>query len=176
MKNQVIEVLNEEHGKKVIDYWKAKGFDVRGYAGNQTREDDSEFRFYGVINEEFNNYRKKSIDLHGAEIIELPTESPKEEKPFPRVMLVSNKPIEGSNDGIKLLVISIVDGIAISVGGTQYSHEQYYQDLKEEKANPIFRLCPWRYAKELPEKVELTKSEIAEKFGISIDQLVINDC
>ena len=98
-----------------------------------------------------------------------------EEKSFPRLMLVSNNPIKGNNDGIKQLVISIVDGIAISVGGTQYSLEQYYQDLKEEKANPIFRLYPWRYAKELPEKVELTKSEIAEKFGISIEQLVIKD-
>lgn len=38
---------------------------------------------------------------------------------------------------------------------------------------PIFRLYSWSYAKELPEKVELTKSEIAEKFGISIEQLVI---
>ena len=26
MKNKVIEVLNKEHGKKVIEYWKSKGF------------------------------------------------------------------------------------------------------------------------------------------------------
>ena len=87
MKNQVIEVLNKEHGKKVIEYWKSKGFDVGCFAGNQTREDDSEFRFYGVINEEFNNYRKKSIDLYGAEIIHLPSKHQKEEKTFPRVIL-----------------------------------------------------------------------------------------
>ena len=32
MKNQVIEVLNKEHGKKVIEYWKSEGADVRGFA------------------------------------------------------------------------------------------------------------------------------------------------
>ena len=26
MKNQVIEVLNDEHGKKVIEYWESQGF------------------------------------------------------------------------------------------------------------------------------------------------------
>lgn len=172
MKNQVIEVLDEEHGKKVIEYWESKGFkNIHDLQGDATRDGQDDWRYYGIIDGDFDNYTLDEAIESNAEIIELP----KEENSFPRVMLVSNKPIKGSNDGIKLLVVSIVDGIAISVGGTQYSHEQYYQDLKEEKANPIFRLCPWRYAKELPEKVELTKSEIAEKFGISIAQLVIKD-
>ena len=171
MKNQVIEVINEEHGRKVIEYWKSKGVNTMGMFGSLTKEDGDEWRYYGVIGDKFDRYSIEDVRKYNAEIIELP----KDEKPFPRVMLVSNKPIKGNNGGIKQLVISIVDGIAISVGGTQYTREQYYQDLKEEKANHIFRLYPWRYAKELPEKVELTKSEIAEKFGISIDQLVLKD-
>ena len=171
MKNQVIEVLDKEHGKKVIEYWKSKGVDTMGMCGSFTKEDRESSCYYGVINDMFGRFSIGFVREHNTEIIELP----KEENSFPRVMLVSNKPIKGNNDGIKQLVISIVDGIAISVGGTQYSLEQYYQDLKEEKANPIFRLYPWRYAKELPEKVELTKSEIAEKFGIPIEQLVIKD-
>ena len=171
MKNQVIEVLDSEHGRKVIEYWKSKGGDTLGMSGSQTKKGGCLCRYYGVIDGCFDCYSERQAAENNAEIIELP----KEENSFPRVMLVSNNPIKGNNDGIKQLVISIVDGIAISVGGTQYSLEQYYQDLKEEKSNPIFRLYPWRYAKELPEKVELTKSEIAEKFGISIDQLVIKD-
>ena len=171
MKNQVIEVIDKEHGKRVIKYWKSIGVDTMGMCGSFTKEDGEHSCYYGVINDMFDCYSISFVRKHNAEIIELP----KEENSFPRVMLVSNNPIKGNNDGIKQLVISIVDGIAISVGGTQYSLEQYYQDLKEEKANPIFRLCPWRYAKELPEKVEITKSEIAEKFGISVDQLVIKD-
>ena len=170
MKNQVIEVLNKEHGKNVIEYWKSIGVDTMGMCGSFTKEDSESSCYYGVINDMFDCYTIEDVRKYNAEIIELPKEDT-----FPRVMIVSNRPIEGNNDGIKQLVISIVDGIAISVGGTQYSLEQYYQDLKEQKDNPIFRLCPWRYAKELPEKVELTKSEIAEKFGISIDQLVIKD-
>ena len=171
MKNQVIEVLNKEHGKKVIEYWKSKGVDTMGMCGSFTKEDSESPCYYGVINDMFDCYTIEDMLKYNAEIIELP----KEEKTFPRAMLVSNKPIKENNDGIKRLVISIVDDLAISVGGTQYSRELYYQDLKEEKANPIFRLDPWRYAKELPEKVELTKSEIAEKFGISIEQLVIKN-
>ena len=175
MKNQVIEVLDREHWKKVLDYWKSKGIDTSRMLGISTKKGGYLCRYYGVIDGCFDCYSERQSAESNAEIIHLPTESPKEENSFPRVMLVSNNPIKGNNDGIKQLVISIVDGIAISVGGTQYSHEQYYQDLKEEKANPIFRLCPWRYAKELPERVELTKSEIAEKFGISVEQLVIKD-
>ena len=44
-----------------------------------------------------------------------------------------------------------------------------------EESESIYEATSWRYAKELPEKVEITKSEIAEKFGIPIDQLVIKD-
>ncbi len=29
MKNQVIKVLSEEHGKKVIEYWKSRGVDTQ---------------------------------------------------------------------------------------------------------------------------------------------------
>ena len=161
MNNQVIEVLNKEHGKKVIEYWKSKGFDVRGFAGNQTREDDSEFRFYGVINEEFNNYRKKSIDLYEAEIIRLPTESPKEEKTFPRVMLVS---YDGEAWYKRVVFMKKCD---------RYLAWDSVETIEESER--IYKTTSWRYAKELPEKVEITKSEIAEKFGIPINQLVIKD-
>ena len=44
-----------------------------------------------------------------------------------------------------------------------------------EESECVFGILPWRYAKELSEKVELTKAEIAEKFGISEDQLVIKN-
>lgn len=161
MKNQVIEVLNKEHGKKVIEYWESKGFNVRGFTGNQTKEDDSEFRFYGVINGEFNNYYQKAIDLYEAEIIHLPTESPKDEKPFPRVMLVSD---DGDSWHKRVVFMKRCN--------------RYLSWLKAEtieESEGVYEATAWRYAKELPEKVELTKSEIAEKFGISIEQLVIKD-
>ena len=161
MKNQVIEVLNKEHGKKVIEYWKSKGADVEGFDGNQTREDDSEFRFYGVINGEFNNYRQKSIHLYKAKIIELPTESSKEENTFPRVMLVSD---DGDSWNKRVVIMKKCD-IYIS----------WVNAETIEGSERIYKTAYWRYARELHEKVELTKSQIAEKFGVPIDLIKIVD-
>ena len=86
MKNQVIEVLNKEHGKKVIEYWKSRGVDTKGLVGDCTKESylNSDLRFYGVIDGEFNNYTEENASYCNAEIIELP-----EEKAYPRVMMVS---------------------------------------------------------------------------------------
>ena len=161
MKNQVIEVLNKEHGRKVIEYWKSEGADVRGFSGNQTIEDDSEFRFYGFINGEFNNYRRKSVNLYKAKIIELPTESPKEERTFPRVMLVS----DDGNSWHRRVVFMKRCGRYIS----------WINAETIEESEDIYKTTSWRYAKEFPEKVELTKSQIAEKFGIQIDLIKIVD-
>ena len=161
MKNQVIEVLDKEHGRKVIEYWKSKGADVRGFSGNQTIEDDSEFRFYGFINGEFNNYRRKSVHLYKAEIIELPTQSHKEEKPFPRVMLVS----DDGNSWYRRVVFMKRCGRYIS----------WIDAETIEGSEDIYKTTSWHYAKELTEKVEITKSQIADKFGIPIDLIEIVD-
>ena len=161
MKNQVIEVLNKEHGKKVLEYWKSRGFDVEDFSGDQTREDDSAFRFYGVINGEFNNYLRKSVNLYKAKIIELPTESPKEERTFPRVMLVSD-------DGIKWY-----KRVVFMKRCDRYISWVNAETIEESEGT--YEATSWRYAKELPEKVELTKSQIAEKFGIPIDLIKIVD-
>lgn len=86
MKNQVIEVLNKEHGKKVIEYWESKGVDTKYFVGFCTKESflSSETRFYGVINGKFGNYTEEYVSYCNAEIIELP-----EEKVYPKVMMVS---------------------------------------------------------------------------------------
>ena len=89
MKNQVIEVLNKEHGKRVIEYWKSKGVDTMGMCGSFTKEGYADGRYYGVIENCFDCYTIEFVRNYNAEIIELPTESPKEENTFPRVMLVS---------------------------------------------------------------------------------------
>ena len=77
MNNKVIKVLDIEHGKKVIEFWKQycdtmvfKGTDI-GY-------------YYGIINGEFDIWSDTEVRRYNAEIIELP-----EERAYPRVMLVS---------------------------------------------------------------------------------------
>ena len=157
MKNQVIEVIDKEHGKKVIEYWKSKGVDTMGMCGSFTKEDGEHSCYYGVINDMFDCCTIEDVRKCNAEIIELP----KEENSFPRVMLVSD---DGDSWYKRVVLMKRCDRyLAWLNAETIEESESVYED----KA--------WRYAKELPEKVEITKSEIAEKFGISIEQLVIKD-
>ena len=75
MNNKVIKVLNREHGKKVIEFFK-QYCDTWKFIG------DSIGDYYGIIDGKFEVW---DIDeIANAEIIELP-----EEKTYPRVMLVS---------------------------------------------------------------------------------------
>ena len=163
MKNQVIEVLNREHGRKVIKYWKSKGVDTKGMDGINTKKGEYTFRYYGVIDECFYCYSiDEVVRSLNTEIIQLPTESPKEENTFPKVMLVSN---DGDAWHKRVVFMKKCD---------RYLAWNKAETIEESES--ICGQTAWRYAKELPEKVELTKSEIAEKFGVSVDQLVINDC
>ena len=158
MKNQVIEVLNEEHGRRVIEYWKEKGVDTSGMLGIGTKKAGYLWRYYGVIGDKFDNYSIEYVHKYNAEIIELP----KEENSFPRVMLVSD---DGNEWHKRVVFMKKCDRFL------SWNNAETIED-----AELTYRVASWRYAKDLPEKVELTKSEIAEKFGISVDQLVINNC
>ena len=157
MKNQVIEVIDKEHGKRVIEYWKSKWVDTMGMCGSFTKEDGEPACYYGVINDLFGRFSIGFVRKYNAEIIELP----KEEKPFPRVMLVSD---DGDAWHKRVVFVKKCD---------RYLAWDSVETIEESES--ICLVLPWRYAKELPEKLELTKSEIAEKFGVSVDQLVIKD-
>ena len=191
MKNQVIEVLNKEHGRKVIEYWKSEGADVRGFAGDQTREDDSEFRFYGFINGKFNNYRRKSVNLYKAKIIELPSDFINEftseqmkksvdlmskgfgleDRPFPKPMIVSMFPFGNSAYNTQTrVVVAAGNGYAVGVDHCE-SLDDY---IKLQKANKLSYTL-WAYHQEIPNKVIISKAEIAEKFGVPFDYIKIVD-
>ena len=161
MKNQVIEVLNKEHGKKVIDYWKSRGVNTLGMNGSFTKENGEEERYYGVIQNDFDCYRIEFVRKYNAEIIELPTESPKEENTFPRVMLVSVDEIKWHK---RVVFMKKFDRYLAWIDA----------ETIEESEN-IYKTTSWGYAKEPIEKIELTKSQIAEKFGIPIDLIKIVD-
>ena len=140
MKNQVIEVLNKEHGKKVIEYWKSKGVNTIGMCGDTTKEDDEECRYYGVIRCSFDCYSIEDVHKYNAEIIELP----EEEKPFPRVMLVSD---DGDSWHKRVVFMKKYDRFLA-----------WNKAETIEESESVYEVIPWHYAKELPEKVELTKS------------------
>lgn len=82
MENQVIEVLDREHGEKVIEYFKSLGI-YRGYReGICSRQKANSTRFYGVINGKFSNYSLNELP-NNTHIITLPPE-------YPKVMYVWN--------------------------------------------------------------------------------------
>jgi hypothetical protein len=72
MKNQVIKVLNREHGKKVIEYWNSQGVYTLNHRGIICEDERDTCIYYGVINGEFSNYSLNYIKNNNAEIIELP--------------------------------------------------------------------------------------------------------
>lgn len=159
MKNQVIEVLNKEHGKKVIEYWKNRGFDIRGFIGSCTKEDKNIYRYYGVIDGCFNNYPLEYVNDNNAEIITLP------EKTFPRKMLVWD---DNEGDAVEQVVLWINP-----FGKCIYPIVSVYP-ISEIKYNEgsEYSIALWKYAKEIPEVKELTIEEAAKKlsevFGMEV--------
>lgn len=163
MKNQVIEVLNKEHGKKVINYWKSKGF-KSCLTGTNTKENEDEYRYYGIINGELDNYSLIEVNINKAEIILLPTEKYEEEKTFPRVMMISDDNIHW----YQRVVVSTGVGYAVAVRCC-CSMDEY--EINKQIDNIVYDL--YKYHKELNQKYKLSKKEIAEKLGIPIEELEI---
>ena len=162
MKNQVIEVIDQEHGRKVIDYWKSQGVDTSGMLGIGTKKGGYLCRYYGVIDGCFDCYSERQAAENNAEIIELP-----EEKQFPRVMLVSNV----GNEWHKRVVF-------------MKKCDRYLAWNKAETIEESESICgqtAWRYAKEVhPKQQTITLSDLNSKiedikklFGIGDNDDVI---
>ena len=151
--------------KKVIEYWKSKGVDTMGMCGSFTKEDYADGRYYGVIENCFDCYTIEFVRNYNAEIIELPTESPKEEKTFPRVMLVSDDAVVWNQS----VVVCLRGGYAFAT--IKYSSvDEYENSLKRGASVPFFF---WKYHKELSDGNKVSKAKIAEMFGIELEQLEI---
>lgn len=83
MKNQVIKVLDKEHGKEVIKYWKSQGVNTGVYKGDHIADGTMDCYYYGVIDGEFASYSLDDVEETNTEIIELPNST------YPKVMEVS---------------------------------------------------------------------------------------
>jgi len=75
LNNTVIKVLNAEHGKKVIQWWKDQGVDTFNFEG------DSIDGYYGLVNNKFDYY---FYSPHGSKVIELPDIVIPEERMYSR--------------------------------------------------------------------------------------------
>lgn len=168
MENQVIEVLNKEHGKKVIEYWRTKGVDTGNAIGGCTKEDGVAERYYGVIGGSFGGYPIEFVRESNAKIIELPIEN---SRPFPKPMLVSMFPFGNSAYNVETrVVVAAGDGYAVGVDYCE-SLDDY---IRRQKENTL-SYSLWKYHQEIPNKVIISKAEIAEKFGVPFDYIEIVD-
>lgn len=167
MKNQVIEVLDREHWKKVLEYWKSKGIDTSRMLGISTKKGGYLCRYYGVIDGCFDCYSEREAAENNAEIIQLPPEPQKEEETFPRVMLVSNDECKWHK---RVVFMKKCD---------RYLAWNKAETIEESES--ICGQTAWRYAKEIePKKQIITLSDLNSKmedikriFGIGENEDVI---
>ena len=146
MNNKVIKVLDREHGKKVIKFFK-QYCDTRGLDGMDIGS------YYGVTNGEFDIWAANEVRRYNAEIIELP-----EEKTYPRVMLVSDDKMTWG----KRVVFMEKNG-----GFLAWEAAETLEEAENATVSSF-----WKYAKEF-EPVEVTLEEIAEWKGVSKEQIII---
>ena len=147
MNNKVIKVLDREHGKKVIEFWKQ-------YCDTGALKGDAVGFYYGIINGRFDYRDIDEVKNYNAEIIELP-----EEKTYPRVMLVSD---DGINwDTRRVVFMEKCGGFLAWISA---------KTLEEAEKKVDTRL--WKYAKEI-EQIEVTLEEIAKWKGTSKEQIII---
>lgn len=156
MKDTVIKVLNEEHGKKVIEYFKSKGVDTGGIDVLDTVENKGGFCYYGVLDGDFDNFSHIHIAHYhpNADIIELPKENE-----YPKVMLVRGYAGQEWN---KRVVFMEKNGFYIGWKNAR--------TLKEAEETVFVDL--WNEAKDLTPKRKVTKSELAELLGTDNYEIV----
>ena len=146
MNNKVIKVLDEEHGKRVIEFFK-QYYDTSELKGTRIGS------YYGIINGEFDLWDIDEVKNYNAEIIELP-----EERAYPRVMLVSYDKMTWS----KRVVFMEKNGGFLACGFAETLEEV------EKSTSNMF----WKYAKEI-EPIWVTLEEIAKWKGVDKEQIII---
>lgn len=126
--NCVIEVLDKEHGKKVIEWWKSVGVGTNNYKGN------SSGRFYGLVNGLFKPYTKDC----GAVIITLPEQNNETKEAIINSQIKTKQ--NGNTKSGKTIIVQRVDlqirkgsvgrrvglkgsGIEISIGDRHRDHK-----------------------------------------------------
>ena len=147
MNNKVIKVLNREHGRKVIEFFKQ-------YCDTKSFEGAFIGCFYGIIDGKFDVWDIDEVRRNNAKIIELP-----KEKTYPHVMLVSDDSIRWKNRRVVFME---------KCGGfLAWANAETIEEAKKEKGTYF-----WNYAKDI-EPIEVTLEEIAEWKGVSKEQIII---
>lgn len=143
MKNVVVEVTSEEHGAEVIQAFKDLGVDTETFKGTETGW------YYGLFDGEFNlmesPYNSQVITLEELKAMA---------NPYPKVMWVWDFE---NQDAIKREVLNEIEHKGIK-GYITFDGEDLYV---------------YRNAKDIIEPTEITLEQIAEKFGVKVEQIKI---
>lgn len=153
MKNQVIKVLNREHGKKVKEYWESKG-DINVFSCSNNEAAGSAYIYYGFVNGKFDCLTLPQVLNRSIEIIELPE---KKELKFPRWMMVGDREFSVCQERLVLTKLEGEFPYVCVVGG------------KENNTNGYpYIVIQFRFAKEINEIEELTMEEVCKELGRTI--------
>lgn len=153
MDNTVIKVLNRDHGRKVINFFKSKGVNTGNHQGLRSEEDGFSDMYYGIIEGIFTNYRLTYVNACNAKIITLP-----EDNPYPKVMLVSNS--DDKAKGKRRVVFMEKNDNYIA-----WAWAETLEDAEKRLST-----CRWSYAWDIEEEeiVELTIQDISDGKGTGI--------
>ena len=168
MKNEVIKVLNPQHGKKVIDYFRRQGYNVKGYSGDISRSDI--FLYYGVINNLFSNYSKKQIERACADIIKLPEDSMSETKESDSDKLPKRGELilcwdEDVNDSEQAIFLTFIKGAMYPI----ITVDIFKEEIDNFHSGVAFSTTKFKNFKKIKPLVELTLQDIFEGKGVGID-------
>jgi len=144
LNNKVIKCLSEEHGKRIIQFFKDNGVDTRGKKGIDYIY-HSVFCYYGIVHNVFDNYSEQEVEDASVEIIELPEYKP-ESNPvltFPRKMYVW----DGDLKPEVTYVINIVDNKVYAVLPNITDMERF----EDEDCDVSFHAAIYQHACELDE-------------------------
>lgn len=168
MKNFVVEVLDVNHEKEVISLFNKLGVKTC-LKGNSNRTDNNPYRYYGFINNKFDNYRLDSINRCKTEIIT--TEQL-------RKMVEQQQQQFNPKTGDRVLFSHNGENYIDRIFAFKTKDTFYYISSWNEEAflnGEDFRVYPCKHIKPLvkEEIVELTLKDISEGKGIGVPSHLI---
>lgn len=157
--NTVIEVLDREHGKKVLEYFKSQDIDTKMYTGNNTKQDGESHRYYGVIGGHFDNYSETHINkcCPKVSVITLPQQLPQRGD---RILVWDSK----EADAESRIFLVYIEGAGSPVQCVDVRDED-----KFTKGHG-FDITRWKNWKPVHEEqiVELTMEDISNGKGVGV--------
>lgn len=128
MNNVVIEVLDKEHGKKVIEFFKNYGVNTRNFTGKYSKSDGNIYRFYGIINGHFQNFSASQVLKYCPIILAFPEDKVVEEIKKIDMKVIKTKEITINNVTRKVTIAVVVEENVVKTGYAVCLPEDEFKD------------------------------------------------